>query len=457
MSEQHRYTSVLSRLFFAVFGHHMKMVSSSTSRRLSPLPYPKTNDHDAWRSYWIAQGYSWRTEPEITPDRQAYLVDRLAITPNVQRGIYPFKGVELTRADVEWLLVHHEKEYGSKIYMIGKQSSGLDLRGAILRGVNLSRLPLTETRGGLESTAWSVSTQEQREAAAIHLENANLARSDLMWSSLRCAHFEGADLRYTHLEGANLSYAHFAGNDATIPPADLRNAYFSQATFLNGAILWDTQGRATRLADVHWGDVNLSVVQWTNVNMLGDEYEARQKLPNRQAKANSIQIEEYREAVRANRQFGSILQAQELNEDSVRFTYQAQILQRHIFGLQIRRPNISLRPRIQPLAAWLFSWFLYLLAGYGYKPVRSFLAYIFVIVGFAASYYLLGLYDVGPHHLAWYEAIVVSMTAFHGRGFFADQFHPGDPQAFVAAFEAFVGLIIEITLIATLTRRLFGQ
>ena len=87
-----------------------------------------------------------------------------------------------------------------------------------------------------------------------------------------------------------------------------------------------------------------------------------------------------------------------------------------------------------------------------------------MIVGFAATYYQLGLHDVlgphhvfGPYHLTWYEAIVVSMTAFHGRGFFANQFQPGDPQAFVAAFEAFVGLVIEVTFIATLTRRLFGQ
>ena len=69
---------------------------------------------------------------------------------------------------------------------------------------------------------------------------------------------------------------------------------------------------------------------------------------------------------------------------------------------------------------------------------------------FATTYHLLGT------HL-WNEAIVVSMTAFHGRGFFPDQFHPGDPQALVAAIEAFVGLLIEVTFIATLTQRLFGK
>jgi len=48
-----------------------------------------------------------------------------------------------------------------------------------------------------------------------------------------------------------------------------------------------------------------------------------------------------------------------------------------------------------------------------------------------------------------FAAFVISMTAFHGRGFFPDQFKPGDPQALVAALEAFVGLVIEVSFIAT--------
>jgi hypothetical protein len=100
---------------------------------------------------------------------------------------------------------------------------------------------------------------------------------------------------------------------------------------------------------------------------------------------------------------------------------------------------------------YLFSLFLDLLAGYGYKPLRSFLAYLLVIAGFATIYYLLG------PHLTWNEAIVISMTAFHGRGFFPNQFKPGDPQSLVAAIEALVGLIIEVTLIATLTQRFFRK
>jgi hypothetical protein len=70
-------------------------------------------------------------------------------------------------------------------------------------------------------------------------------------------------------------------------------------------------------------------------------------------------------------------------------------------------------------------------------------------------YYGIGVVT-GPH-LAWYEAVVVSLTAFHGRGFFAQQFSPGDPQALVAAVEAVVGLVVEVSLIATFTQRFLGS
>ena len=133
------------------------------------------------------------------------------------------------------------------------------------------------------------------------------------------------------------------------------------------------------------------------------------------------------------------LQDQGLGEEATQYAYRAQLLQRTV-----------LRQR-RKIGHYLLSVFLDAISGYGYKSGRSFLAYVLVIGIFAAIYHLLG------PQLAWYEAIVISMTAFHGRGFFPGTFSPGDPLAFAAAFEAFVGLIIEVTFIATLTRRLFGK
>ena len=96
-----------------------------------------------------------------------------------------------------------------------------------------------------------------------------------------------------------------------------------------------------------------------------------------------------------------------------------------------------------------------LISGYGYRPVRSLIAYVLVILGFAAAYFALG--GANGQALSWNEAIVISMTAFHGRGFFSAVFQPGDLQAAVAAVEAFIGLLIEIVLIATFTQRFFAR
>src|ERR1700719_2629066 len=81
---------------------------------VSALQRPATDDPTTWRAYWLAQGWPWRTEPEIDAERQKFLTERRAIVQNIEKGIYPFKDIEpkLTRADVEWLLATHENGRG---------------------------------------------------------------------------------------------------------------------------------------------------------------------------------------------------------------------------------------------------------------------------------------------------------------------------------------------------------
>ncbi len=62
---------------------------------------PANDDKEAWKAHWKAQGQPWRTEPEIDIERQKYLTERRTITPNLEQGIYPFKGIKPSRADVE--------------------------------------------------------------------------------------------------------------------------------------------------------------------------------------------------------------------------------------------------------------------------------------------------------------------------------------------------------------------
>ncbi len=69
---------------------------------------PVDDDEDAWKACWKAQGHPWRSEPEIDIERQKYLAVRRTIVSDIKQGIYPYKDMKLSRADIEWLLATHE-------------------------------------------------------------------------------------------------------------------------------------------------------------------------------------------------------------------------------------------------------------------------------------------------------------------------------------------------------------
>jgi hypothetical protein len=107
------------------------------------------------------------------------------------------------------------------------------------------------------------------------------------------------------------------------------------------------------------------------------------------------------------------------------------------------------------LGQYLFSGFLNLLAGYGYRPGRSVLWYLFLIVGFALAYHFLGGLSLFPP-----DAFFFSIMSFHGRGFFpnlSQETNLHNPLVMLAAAEAIIGLLIEISFIATFTQRYFGK
>ena len=447
----------------------------------------------------------WRTEPEIDMARQEQLARCLATTPDITRGIYPFKGMKLSRADVEWLLVTHANGDGPRVGSDEQQHrQGLDLRGADLRDADLHALPLARLRGSLTRTEWEEATAQQRAAAAVlltgadlseahleeaeligahlekaalheaHLEKADLARAHLGGAFLARAHLKEADLSEAHLEKADLSEVHLQGatlrgthleqaylNGAHLEKADLSGArlekvYLSEARlqqavlseahleegYLSGAYLQEADlsgahlegaylgeahledtslykahlertflykahlegARLSRthveeaqlkkalasgeqhigpsLADAQWGNVNLAVVKWSQVDMLGDEYEARQTTRAGKSKTSESRLEEYEVAVRANRQLAVALRAQGLDEEAARFAYRAQLLQRIVLRRQGK------------FGSYLLSLLLDLLAGYGYRPGRSLMAYFLVIFAF------MGLYLLNAHGAA---------------------------------------------------------
>ena len=277
---------------------------------------------------------------------------------------------------------------------------GLDLRGADLRYEDLHGLPLAKI-------VFSEAQLKGTNLSSAQLEGANLIRARL----------EGADLSSAQLKGANLEDVFLAAEAHHMGP---------------------------QLADMQWGDTNLAVVDWEQITMLGDERVAAQKIDmDGEKKEKDERLADYKAAVRAYRQLSVELRNQGLNEDAARFAYRAQLMQRVVFRLQ------------RKIGQYLFSLFLDLLAGYGYKPWRSFVAYLLVIVAFATAYFVIG-HTVGPV-LSLLDSFVFSMTSFHGRGFFPGGISLDDPLTVLAALEAFVGLLIEVTFIATLTQHLFGK
>jgi uncharacterized protein YjbI with pentapeptide repeats len=411
----------------------------------SKWPVPAT--FDSWPDYWQAHGMPWRKEPEIDEERQAYLAARRAVRPNIEKGIYPFRdengGIKLTRADVEWLLATHESrmvrgpvEWDDPGH---RTREGLDLRGACMEAVILDGLPLTRLRGALTGDEYDRATSEQRDMAAVQLRDASLRYTRLEGSALTRARLDGVNLHYAHLERADLYKAHFA----SIPPADLTLAIMDTGTRLDGVVFGNKQRTGPRMEGVQWNGARLSSINWSEVRTLGDEYAMRATVAWDPPAAYGDILLVYQVAVQAYRQVAVVLREQGLNEHADRFAYRAQVLQRRV----LRQQRHWLR--------WLGSSLLDLIAGYGYRPLRSFATYLAVVVGFAAIYLALG--GTGGHALTWNEALVVSLTAFHGRGFFASAFQPGDPQAAVAAAEAVLGLLIEITFIATFTQRFFAR
>src|SRR5258708_28085662 len=73
----------------------------------STLP-SNTNDLETWKAYWKEQGQPWRTEPAIDEARQQQLLSYYQGVVDIERGMYHFKGVRLSRADVEWVLAMAE-------------------------------------------------------------------------------------------------------------------------------------------------------------------------------------------------------------------------------------------------------------------------------------------------------------------------------------------------------------
>ena len=225
----------------------------------------------------------WNEEDLPTKRRQSWLAGRRAITPDIERGIYPFGGQTLDRSDVVWLLITHNDGAGPPEWnpqdAYDHSTKGLDLRGAILHGANLSSLPMAYLIGGLAGHEWNQATEHQRVAAVIHLEEAWLRGTDLAGSSLCGACLQKARLTYAYLERAELIEGHLELallSASHLEGADFRRAYLEGVTF-DGASLRplgeDRFSRVTMLDGAHFAfnsfrdaDLTKCSIRWTSLS-----------------------------------------------------------------------------------------------------------------------------------------------------------------------------------------------
>lgn len=273
----------------------------------------RTGDFETWNAYWTAQGQPWRTESEIVEERQRYLAERRKVKPNTARGIYPFKGIELTRADVEWLLATHESDG-----MLGpvdwdepsqRKRVGLDLRGALLRGADLRSLPLSGTQGGIGGRAFFETPEQVRILAAVDMSDALLNFSRLEGSALAHARLNGAALEEVRFEKADLYAAHLE----SLHPASLRSTVFDADSTLARIMLANEDGIGPRLNGVRWGAATLTAVPWSTVRILHDEREtALKNNPDGTHKSRNVRLRDFDRAIQAYRQLSMALRSQGL-------------------------------------------------------------------------------------------------------------------------------------------------
>ena len=392
-----------------------------------------------------------------TSERQAEL--RAAYDANIAAGRAPYANVRLnTRGEVRWILQERgwsgEPDAYTVKYVLTPK--GEEARPADLRGVNLSHVCLRDVylrRADLSGANLVFADLTGAHLADVTLNDADMGRVILHRGELNYATLMGAHLRQANLSSANLQYTNLAGtrfHNADLRGTILHGAYMDARTILSDARL----NEHTWLGDISWNGAALTRIDWDRAPRIGDEGrplagtsravpggmtgDQVSPLSPRQAR-----IKRYRDAARAYQQLALALQAQGMGEPAARYAYRAQTLQRKAFFRQGK------------LGRWSFSLALALLAGYGYRMGRILLAYLLVVGLAALAYWILGVSGYGPS-LAPHEALLVSVTAFHGR-VFAEAFQVTSPAAWVAAAEAVLGLLIEGVFIAMLTQRFFSK
>ncbi len=387
-------------------------------------------------------------------ERQAEL--RAAYAANVASGKPPYADVHIrTRGELRWVLRERgwSGDYDAYIVKYVITPRGEMYEPANLSGVNLSHVCLRAINLRMADLSGANLVYADLHGAYLadaNFSNADMGRIDLSAAELRHANLSGAHMREANLSGANAHYSNL--QDTRLHRANLTGTVLHGVRMDPATVLSDiTLDSHTWLGDVIWNGVSLARIDWDQAPRLGDEDSQRVREevvelyenPESSKPTSVTRVAAYLDAARAYHQLANALHSQGLGEPAGRYAYRAQVLERKAYLLD-GKPG-----------RWFFSLLLGLVAGYGYRMGRIIIAYLLVVGCAAVAYYLCGRFGFGPH-LGAAEALLVSVTAFHGR-VFSGQFGIATPVAWVAAVEAVLGLLIEGVFIAMLTQRFFGK
>lgn len=375
-------------------------------------------------------------DAEPGPERIAEL--RAAYDANVAASKPPYADVGIhTAGELRWIL--RERGWSGEEDPHGHARPQLE--EADLRGANLSQMQLCQAvlrKANIERACLVGANLYRAELQGTKCEQADLRQVDLFGADLDRAWLWDADFRGARLARASLCATHFRGAD--LRGTDLTGAWMDSTTRFR-AVKLDS---STRLGQVVWNSVPLIQVDWSQMPQTGEEADISGKVPR---------LERLHAIVAAQQAYDGlavVLQNQGVKDRASHY---------HLRALRLERRAQLLRGHV---LSWFVSWLIDALSGYGQYVGRALRAYALVIILFATTYYgltnFLGSYfPTRSTRLAPIEALVLSVSSFHGRGFFPQSLSLGDPIAVVAAAEAIIGLFIELVFITTFSRRVLDR
>lgn len=367
----------------------------------------------------VAEGEKVEQPDDTVPsaERQAEL--EAAYQKNVAEGKAPYHSIQLlTRGELRWVLKQRGWR-GDTDYDVFVDNGQARLDETNLSGIQLLKVVLGNVN-----------------LPQAQLKDAVLWGADLRGAILHGANLHGAVLLSADLRGVVFGTAHLDG-------ADLRWSRMDADTSLDGTSI----SRFTLLGDVRWADTPLMLVTWHDALRISDEYWAIGQCetgtrPGWKDKTTN----DFESAARAYRQLAVALRAQGMNDEVDRYAYRGHLMRREALRWSKRWGKLG------------FSWFLFLISGYGYRLWRILVTYAAVVLSFTLLYWILGVHSF-PHEpgiRALWDSFLVSLSAIHGRTTF-EQLGAWSPAAWTAAVESVFGIVIEGVFVAMLIQRFFAR